>query len=188
MEIEEINTENPIEFWKQINSLGPRKNNKIPVEVYAPDSSEKLYDTESVLNTWRSDFETLFNIPENEHVNFDSDFYDDIMSQVSNIKRAELTNFDDSAEYNKPFDISEIDNICERLKLNKSVGPDMIPNEVLRHPNLRELLLNLLNMCFINNSIPSVWRKAIIAPIPKSSAKDPCVPLNYRGISLLSCV
>ena len=44
------------------------------------------------------------------------------------------------------------------------------------------------NMCFINNFIPSVWRKAIIAPIPKSSTKDPCVPLNYRGISLLSCV
>ena len=27
-----------------------------------------------------------------------------------------------------------------------------------------------------------------ILPIPKSSKKDPYVPLNYRGLSLLSCV
>ena len=36
--------------------------------------------------------------------------------------------------------------------------------------------------------IPKVWSKAIIAPIPKGGDKDPCQPLNYRGISLLSCV
>ena len=43
-------------------------------------------------------------------------------------------------------------------------------------------------MCFVYNVIPSVWRDSIISPIPKSSKKDPCVPLNYRGISLLSCL
>ena len=43
-------------------------------------------------------------------------------------------------------------------------------------------------MCFVDNILPSVWSLSIIAPIPKSAAKDPCVPLNYRGISLLSCL
>ena len=36
--------------------------------------------------------------------------------------------------------------------------------------------------------IPACWKKAIIKPIPKGSNKDPSVPLNYRGISLTSCV
>ena len=29
---------------------------------------------------------------------------------------------------------------------------------------------------------------ALITPIPKSRDKDPCVPLNYRGISLLCTI
>ena len=31
-------------------------------------------------------------------------------------------------------------------------------------------------------------KKAMIAPIPKDSTKDKRIPLNYRGISLLSVV
>ena len=78
--------------------------------------------------------------------------------------------------------------ICESIKTGKAVGPDFIPNEVLKQEGLRRLLLNFTNMCFINNVLPSIWRKAKISPIPKSSTKDTCVPLNYRGISLLSCI
>ncbi len=35
---------------------------------------------------------------------------------------------------------------------------------------------------------PSVWLKSTITPIPKNVAKDPHIPLHYRGISLLLCV
>ncbi len=34
----------------------------------------------------------------------------------------------------------------------------------------------------------NTWLKAVIIPIPKLSTNDPCIPLHYRGISLLSCV
>ena len=64
----------------------------------------------------------------------------------------------------------------------------MIPNEVLRHVGIRKLVVDFINMCFMNNVIPSVWRLSIISPIPKSASKDPYIPLNYRGISLLSCM
>ena len=188
-EIEEINTSNPTEFWKQINSLGPKKSKKIPMEVYNSNSSEKIHDTELVLNSWRCEFETLYNIPESEHDTSECDFYDNIMSSIHNIKHVELSNFDaNNAEYNQPFNNTEIDKVCTLLKTAKAVGPDMIPNEVLKHVGLRRLLLKFLNSCFLNNIIPTVWRKAVITPIPKSSTKDPCVPLNYRGISLLSCI
>ena len=43
-------------------------------------------------------------------------------------------------------------------------------------------------MCLDSGKIPSVWTKAIISPIPKSSTSDSRIPMNYRGISLISCV
>ena len=111
------------------------------------------------------------------------------MSSIPTIKQFELNNTDaNDKNYNQPFTTEEIDKICNQLKIGKAVGPDMIPNEVLKHLGLRKLMLDFLNFCFLHNVIPSIWRKAIIAPIPKSAAKDPCVPLNYRGISLLSCI
>ncbi len=36
--------------------------------------------------------------------------------------------------------------------------------------------------------LPSMWLKSVINPIPKGFNKDPFVSLNYKGISLLSCV
>ena len=188
-EIEEVNISNPEEFWRHINSLGPKKSTRIPMDVYSSDSTSKVSDTDVVLDTWRADFEGLYNIPESEHNSFDVNFYEDIMLRIRRIKEYELNNTDaNSVDYNQPFNMDEINRICNNLKLGKAVGPDMIPNEILKHESLRNLLLKFLNLCFVNNTIPSVWRKAIITPIPKSAAKDPCVPLNYRGISLLSCV
>ena len=189
IEIEDVNTSNPTEFWKHINSLGPKKSNKIPMEVYTPCGSNKTSDKNIVLDTWRHDFEGLYNIPDSEHENFDVDFYENILSRITDIKQFELNNTDANViDYNQPFSMDEMNKICTRIKLGKAVGPDMIPNEVLKHVGLRELMLKFMNSCFINNVIPSVWRKAVIAPIPKSATKDPCVPLNYRGISLLSCM
>ncbi len=50
------------------------------------------------------------------------------------------------------------------------------------------LLYNLFTKCFEFGIVPTIWLKALILPVPKSASKDPYVPLNYRGISLLSCV
>ncbi len=43
---------------------------------------------------------------------------------------------------------------------------------------------NLFQTCVF----PSVWKKAIITTVTKVSSKDPHVSINYRTISLLSCV
>ncbi len=41
---------------------------------------------------------------------------------------------------------------------------------------------------FESCKLPSVWPKSVLNPIPKGLNKDPYIPLNYRGICLLSCV
>ena len=75
-----------------------------------------------------------------------------------------------------------------KSKNNKSVGVDCIPNECLKNENAEYLLQRYFNACFKSQKVPTVWLRAIISPIPKSNKNDPRVPLNYRGISLLSCV
>ncbi len=72
--------------------------------------------------------------------------------------------------------------------INKSVGIDQISNEVLKKNDIMLILFQLYVKCFDSGLVPSLWLKAIITPIPKSSTKDRFVPLNYRGIDLLSFV
>ena len=50
------------------------------------------------------------------------------------------------------------------------------------------LVYKLFSVCFDNGLVPTIWLRGIISPIPKGANKDPSVPLNYRGVSLLSCV
>lgn len=188
LEIENINTSNPTEFWQYIKSLGPKRKSAIPMQVYNSDGS-KTDDCDSVMDKWKSEFRNLYNMPDDIDSAFDSEFYENISAGLPNLKDFELNNnLANDYYYNKPFDINDIEKVCRKLKHGKSVGPDMLANEVLKHEGLRNLLLEFVNMCFVYNVIPSVWRESIISPIPKSSTKDPCVPLNYRGISLLSCI
>ena len=84
--------------------------------------------------------------------------------------------------------MDEIHLACSRLKSKKAVGLDRIPNEVLMNSSLQGALHLFFNLCFTHHIVPKIWQKAIISPIPKSSLKDPFVPLNYRGISLLSFI
>ncbi len=73
-----------------------------------------------------------------------------------------------------------------KLKNNKAPGIDKIPNGVLKSTAVKNCLLKLYQYYFDTGIFPSCWNKAVIKPIPKSKTKDPRVPLNYRGINLLS--
>lgn len=84
--------------------------------------------------------------------------------------------------------MEEMRKIIEKLKLKKASGIDSIPNEILKHENLQSYLLLFFQSCLENGNIPSIWKQAMIKPIPKSATKDPLLPLNYRGISLISCI
>jgi hypothetical protein len=41
---------------------------------------------------------------------------------------------------------------------------------------------------FVSSIISSIWMKAIRCPILKDSSSDKRLPVNYRGVSLLSCI
>ncbi len=82
----------------------------------------------------------------------------------------------------------EISRVVNGLKNRKATGIDKIPNEVLKNDTIKECLQQFFQYYFDTGLLPSCWLKAVIKPIPKSKASDPRIPLNYRGINLLSCI
>jgi len=186
-EIESVCTENPRAFWDYIKKLGPRKVNEIPMQVYVNGSLTS--DTNTVLNKWKSDFGDLYNKSENVNENFDQVFYNDTLQQKYTWEQEMVQpNYENNGMLNTDISFDEVEKMTRNLKYRKACGFDKIPNEVLKISEIHVLLFNMYRMFFNYGMTPTVWLKSIIVPIPKSSTKDPHIPLNYRGISLLSCV
>lgn len=96
--------------------------------------------------------------------------------------------YEEALNLNRNITIDEVRRAVNRAKVRKAVGIDMIPNEVLKNEQVIGILQKLYQLCLDTSILPECWKKAIIKPIPKSRDNDPRVPLNYRGISLLSCI
>ena len=72
------------------------------------------------------------------------------------------------------------------LKNNKASGRDYVLVEQLKNlgPKAHRWLLTMLNKCFMENKIPTLWRQSKIIAILKPG-KDSAIPKSYRPISLL---
>ena len=85
-----------------------------------------------------------------------------------------------------PTDPDEISTIISSFKLNKSTGPNSIPNFILSrlHHKLSIPLAMLANMSFESGSCPLKLKIAKVIPIHKKGSE--LLVDNYRPISLLS--
>jgi hypothetical protein len=155
------------------------------MKVYNDDGSDN-YKFDDILKKWVHDFKGVLNRPVEENDCYDNDFYNESVFTLRN-KEMLMQENDVCEELNVDISKEEITAVLRKLKSGKSCGPDFLPNEILKKPQLSTLLHKLFQFCFNNKLVPAIWRKAIIVPIPKSAMKDPHVPLNYRGISLLNC-
>ena len=186
IKIETLNTNNPREFWKEIRQLGPRSKHGLPDAVRIGDNLE--YDCNVVKDKWKNDFSNLYNRPEDILQGFNTAFYETVMDekesledQNNNVERNESNSM-----LNKEIEFGEIECVINKLKNRKACGIDNVPNEMLKCMSIKMLLYELFRICFDSCIMPTIWLKSIISPIPKSAQRDPYVPLNYRGISLLS--
>ena len=180
LEIERLNKHNPNEFWQHIKSLGSRKQNIIPMKV---NTEEGVVDTtDEVLNEWQREFSNLYNHEPNDS-EYDVNFFNQCQNRTLRFQLEPENHF-----INEPISYDEINNAVQELKLNKSPREDTIPCEILKLKPVVCLLYKLFHFCFANSIVPTAWLKGVITPIPKSTFKDPCMPLNYGGITLLSCM
>ena len=179
--LETINTKNPKEFWNKIKKLGPQKSN-ISDQVLLDDGS-LTSDKNTVFQKWVNDFKGLYNK--------DVEDNNDIKYNIIQLEKSHMELFDipdNESVLNSHITPQEVHLAVRKLQNNKSVGLDRIPNEVLKMPGILQTLSLLFNNCFTHSYVPDVWLKSLITPVPKGKDKDPNVPLNYRGISLISCV
>jgi hypothetical protein len=190
-QIEQANSSDPKQFWKYLKGLGSKKTSYIPMKIYDVNGYIKS-DTHSVLEKWKYDFQKLYSsgIQDTASIEFDDALYDFVLAENSRFDEHNMMNerFTNITPLNYPITELEVHRVVQKLKNKKATGYDRIPNEVLKRDSIIRVLCSLFNLCFDKSRIPSSWKRAIILPIPKSSMKDPCVPINYRGISLLSCV
>ncbi len=109
-----------------------------------------------------------------------TNFYNDILFQ-KRFREAEMCQPDyvQNPERNGSLSFDELEYMINKLKKNKSVGIVQILNEVLKKDDVMIILFQLHVKCFDSGLVTSLMLKAIITSVPKSSIKEPFVPLNY---------
>ena len=118
-----------------------------------------------------------------------SEHYQNLQSQRLLLENQMLNNEIKFNDYlNNEIAINETKTVNKVLKARKAPGPYSIQSELLYCDKCLPILKSLFNKCVTHGKIPSLWLKAVIVPIPKNTSKDPYIPLNYRGISLISGV
>ena len=90
--------------------------------------------------------------------------------------------------YNEQFSLEEFKSSLSSTN-ETSPGSDAITYSMIKnsHLNFQLCILQLFNKIYSMDIFPSVWKLATIIPIPKPG-KDHSNPLNYRPISLTSCL
>jgi hypothetical protein len=179
--LEDVNTNNPTEFWKYIKQLGPHKKYMIPMQVRL-DNGNLCADPVQVREKWLSDYMDLYN-------NFDEDGFDNnFLESAKEYKEFLFENNLENESINTDITMEELTKCIDKLKLKKAVGADAIPNEILKHEGIRSLLLSLFNKILETGLTPSIWSDSILKPIPKGGNQDIYSPMSYRAISLISCM
>ncbi|MES9880789.1 MAG: reverse transcriptase family protein [Sedimenticola sp.] len=163
------------DFWKFIGRVGTRDNRKqeIPMEFINEDG-ELVTEHNEVLEKWKTDFCSLLNPSADNLVELDQV---DVMYNVDD-------NVNDMHQLACDFTMSEVKTAVYKVKKNRSAGVDNIPGEVLKNDNVIAFLHKLCNMCYRSGTVPDIWSKSLICPIPKGTSSDPRDPLSYRGIAI----
>jgi hypothetical protein len=175
-----LEAENKKEFWKYVGNIGMGQERKqdIPWEVVDAEG-DTCSDRKEVLNRWKADFSGLLNA-ENTNVTEGA-------TQSSETERGTNQTVVD-AGITLPIRLKEVELALRKAQNGKAQGFDCIPTEVLRNQTTVNFLHRLFAVCFEKGITPEIWAQGIINPIPKDLKKDQRIPLNYRGITLASCV
>ena len=188
IEIDEIQTADPRAFWDSIKKLGPRKSAGIPEQVYDANGT-RTGDKGYVLNTWQNAYFNLYNRPPEAETDFEAQFFNEVTMNLSDAENEmNAPGYVENEFVNGQISYDEVKRAILNTKNKKSPGFDGIPNEALKNDDVILALYHFFNVVFETGTFPSTWLRAVIIPIPKSASSDPYVPLNYRGISLLSSV
>ena len=118
-----------------------------------------------------------------------NNFFASVFTREDNLHQAPSTSTHDG-EYIDTFTFMENDILraLNKLKTNKSPGPDKISPRILKEVKtvICKPLCMIFNKSLTSGKVPSEWKLANVTPIHKKGDKS--IPGNYRPISLTSVV
>ena len=163
-------------LWNLIGSMNDERKQAAPIII---EKDQKM------LTGWRA-------------ANCFIDDYQDISTlEVPDSRRREINeemklfkSEEASPEYmEQPFNMKELQEALDALKINKSPGPDQITNDMLKQlgEKAKAAMLDIFNNSWKTGDVPQIWRDANMIPIHKKG-KDKYKTSSYRPISLTSCI
>ena len=163
--LNELQSKNPQQYWKLIKNLTEDSPNEAVENI--PISTWQKHFTKQNLNT------TMISTP----------FHKIIEESLKTCETA-----CNNTQINRAISAQEFWIAITKLKNQKSNGPDLVLNEMLKNaaPILIDHFLKLFNLIFDSGCFPMEWTKSFLVPIHKKG--DNTDVNNYRGIAIGSCL
>ena len=155
-------------FWQEVRSCSGRKQ-------VTPHSVDGVCGNENLVEHWADKFKNLFTSSN---------------PNSSNLLAQALADLEVSVEDMGSLSFSA-DSVCaalKKLKHGKSEGGSLTSDHLIFAPRCFAEVLAPVFTCLVRHGyMPSVFRDAVILPIPKGGNTDLSQSANYRGIALASC-
>ena len=140
-----------------------------------------LFKGSSILLAWARYFSELA-LP-SSYLSFDDTFHPSVINKFASLA---------SLPYAAPplFSLDDVTRAVFSVPCGKSSGPDSVQAEHLRFygPILLSWLTSIFNSIHATGVVPASLAYGYVIPLLKSSDKDPSVPSNYRGITLIPVI
>ena len=180
--VSSINVETTLgQIWKKVNKI-KGKYSKNPKPLLKKPNGEITDDTKTTSQIFAEAFASV-----SSEENYPLKFFN--RKKTEERKNMEFNEYNQTDQcYNEPLSLREFYNALSSVK-ETSPGPDMVGYSMIKnaHSSLHLHILSLYNEIFARQIFPTSWRIATVIPIPKPN-KDHSSPLNYRPISLTSCL
>ena len=164
-------------LWNIAKSLNQEENQSSPIVLEA--DNKKLTGREAA-QKFLTHFSTVGNISISEQRS---------KEVKDKIEKAQTMATPHSHGMIANLSLKELMDSLKLLKPKQAPGTDKISNDMLIHlgPLAKKKLLQIFNASWKSGKIPTIWKKAIMIPIPKPGKPRSQVD-SYRPISLTSCV
>ena len=142
-----------------------------------------------MIDIWRKEFSNLYNGLSSDESGFDQNHYTIANSHKQTLELNMMDPiYNTNEQLNEDISLEEVTRVVMSARSLSATGTDKLPYATMKFPPVIAALQCFFQLVFDTSIIPLLWRKSVICPLLKDPNSDRRVPLNYRGISLLSCV
>ena len=169
------------EIWKKVKKISGKFSTH-PIPLLSDEDGDLTNDPIRTSNIFAEAF---------SEVSSEANYSDQFLRNKQAKERQPL-NFSEAANskayYNEDFTMKELESALASVG-ETSPGIDGVAYSMIKnsHHSFRAQLLHVFNEIYQKRVFPDSWKIAAIIPIPKPH-KDHSTPLNFRPISLTSCL